>query len=106
MQPKKSGPPFDMTELTYAILAIVALILVLLSTACVSVDSSIEPTWRPQVFLSVDDGGPCRFVWAPSPNDEPVVIPCDPDVLRSYYLAPKSDLVTLKSKLQQCDSWR
>ena len=66
------------------------------------IDSGDEPLWRPNVYLySPTPDNHCQFV-----NGAGHVLDCDEPLIHDHFLAPLEDLVTLKSKLHQCETWR
>lgn len=105
MLPGKSPIPSDPIDAIYALVVLIVLLYMLAATSgCMSFEreSGTEPIWKPHVYLySPGTDGRCKFVDKPGH-----VIDCDEPLIHDYYLAPLEDLVTLKSKLSQCNEWR
>lgn len=102
MQPKRSQTPFDLDTL-YAVAAIIFLILILLSTSCISIrDDGDEPEWKPHVYLySPNHNGRCVFV-----DGGNHTVDCDEPMIHDFALLPLENLKVLKTKLQRCEVWR
>ena len=104
MRPGKLPTPFSWVVDVCLALGWIAICFALYSLmGCVSVqDSGEEPIWKPHVYLySPQPDGRCAFV-----DGKGHIIDCDEPVIHEHYLAPLEDLVTLKSKLHQCQQWR
>ena len=96
--------PSDSVDVVYALILIAVLIYILAATSgCVSLsEPGDEPIWKPHIYLySPEQDGRCKFV-----DKMKHVIDCDEPLMHDFYLAPLEDLVLLKSKLNQCNTWR
>lgn len=105
MQRRRSRNHSDPFTNAVAWILIVALVYVVVVTSgCITIDrdSGDEPLWRPNVYLySPTPDNHCQFV-----NGAGHILDCDEPLIHDHFLAPLEDLVTLKSKLHQCETWR